>query len=180
MPRPFPPAPILPPPVPVLFPIGEREKADLARVLRLDGLPPELCDAISHAVGCYQATKDGSKDTTVANTLAGLGELTKPGRAYKKAVQRLADERSGVGYTTHEMLQQLATAVLKDEPGPREALAQAAVKRMEELRAHKRVAPPTESLRFLRHSTPDLQSVRLSRAARQPRWELASVSQVRH
>jgi hypothetical protein len=138
----------LPPPVPVLFPIGEREKADLARVLRLDGLPPELCDAISHAIGCYQATKDGSKDTTVANTLAGLGELTKPGRAYKKAVQRLADERSGVDYTTHEMLQQLATAVLKDEPGSREALAQAAAKRMEELRAHKRVAPPTESLRF--------------------------------
>jgi hypothetical protein len=138
----------LPPPVPEPFPIGDREKADLARVLKLDGLQPELCDAISHAIGCYQATKDGSNDTTVANTLAGLGELTKPGRAYRKAVQRLADERSGVDYTTHQMLQPLSKAVLQDEPGSREALAQAAAKRMEELRAHKRVAPPTESLRF--------------------------------
>lgn len=83
MPRPYPPTPILPPPVPAPFPIGDREKADLARVLKLDGLQPELCDAISHAIGCYQATKDGSNDTTVANTLAGLGELTKPGLAYE-------------------------------------------------------------------------------------------------
>jgi len=148
MPRPYPPAPILPPPVPVPFPIGDREKADLAGVLKLDGLQPELCDAISHAIGCYQATKDGSNDTTVANTLAGLGELTKPGRAYEKAVQPLADERSGVDYTTHEMLQPLANAVLKDEPGSREVLAQAAAERMEELRTHKRVVPPTESLRL--------------------------------
>jgi hypothetical protein len=132
----------------VPFPIGDREKADLARALKLDGLQPELCDAISHAIGCYQATKDGSQDTTVANTLAGLGELTKPGRTYEKAVQRLADERSGVDYTTHQVLQPLAKAVLKDEPGSREALARAAAKRMEELRTHKRVAPPTESLRF--------------------------------
>jgi len=124
MPRPYPPASILPPPAPVPFPIGDREKADLARVLTLDGLQPGLCDAISHAIGCYQATKGGSNDTTVANTLAGLGELTKPGRAYEKAVQRLADERSGVDYTTHQMLQQLAKAVLKDEPGSREALSQ--------------------------------------------------------
>jgi hypothetical protein len=148
MPRPYPPAPILPSPVPVPFLIGDREKADLARVLKLDGLQPELCDAIGHAIGCYQATRDGSNDTTVANTLAGLGELTKAGRAYPKAVQRLADERSGVDYTTHQMLQPLAKAVLQDEPGSQEALAQAAAKRMEELREHKRVAPPTESLRF--------------------------------
>jgi hypothetical protein len=138
----------LPPPTPKPFPIGDREKADIACVLGLDGLPTELCEAISHAIGCYQATKDGSKDTTVANTLAALGELTKSGRAYGKAVQRLADEHSGVDYTTHEILQPLATAVLKDDPGSREALAQAAEKRMGELRAHKRVAPPIESLRF--------------------------------
>jgi len=148
MPRPYPPAPIFPPSVPAPFLIGDREKAGLASVLGLDSLPPELCEALSHAIGCYQATKDGSKDTTVANTLTALGELTKPGRAYKKAVQRLADERSGVDYTTHEMLRPLATAALKDEPGSPEALAQAVSKRMEELRAHKRVAPPTESLRF--------------------------------
>ena len=144
MPRPYP----LPTPTPKPFPIGDREKADIARVLGLDGHPPELCRAISHAIGCYQATKDGSKDTTVANTLAALAELTKSGRAYGKAVQRLADEHSGVDYTTHQMLQSLAKAVLRGEPGSREALAQAAEKRMEELRAHKRVAPPIESLRF--------------------------------
>ncbi len=148
MPRPYPPVPVLPPPTPKPFPIGDREKADIARVLGLDCLQPELCNAISHAIGCYQATKDGSKDTTVANTLAALGELAKQGRAYMKAVQRLADQRSGVDYTTHEMLQPLAAAVLKDEPGSRGALAQAAAKRMGELQAHKRVAPPTESLRF--------------------------------
>lgn len=64
-------------------------------------------------------------------------------------MRRLADEHSGVDYTTHEMLQPLAKAVLEDEPGSREALAQAAANRMEELRAHKRVVPPTESLRLL-------------------------------
>lgn len=148
MPRPYPPAPTMPPPAPVPFPIGGREKADLARVLELNCLPPELCDAISYAIGCYQATKDGSKDTTIANTRAGLAELTKPGWAYNKAVRRLADERSGVDYTTHEMLRPLAEAVLKDEPGSREALGQAATRRTEALRAHKPVAPPTESLRF--------------------------------
>lgn len=148
MPRPYPPAPILSPSVPAPFPIGDREKADLARVLGLNGLPPEFCEAISHAIGCYQATKDGSKDTTVANTISALGELTKPGRANKKTVQRLADKHSGIDYTTHEMLQRLAMAVLKNEPDSQEALAQVATKRMEELRAHKRVAPPAESLRF--------------------------------
>jgi len=138
----------LPPPVPVPFPIGDREKADLARTLKLDGLKPELCDAVSHAIGCYQATKAGSTDTTVANVLAVLGELSKSRRAYDKAVKRLADDRSGVDYTTHEMLQPLAKAVLEGDPDSRDKLAQAAVKRAEELQAHKRVAPPTESLRF--------------------------------
>ncbi len=148
MPRPYPPAPISPPPVAKSFSIGDREKADLAHVLRLERLPSELCDAISQAIGCYRATEAGSEDTTVANVLAALAELSKSGRAYDKAVERLADNRSGVDYTTHEMLQPLAKGVLEDEPGSREALAQAAAKRAEELRTHKRVAPPTEALRF--------------------------------
>ena len=148
MPRPYPPALISPPPVAEPFPIGDREKADLAHVLRLERLPAELCDAISQAIGCYQATEAGWDDTTVANVLASLGELSKSGRAYDKAVKRLADDRSGVDYTTHEMLQPLAKAVLEDEPCSREVLAQAAAKRAEELRAHKRIAPPTEALRF--------------------------------
>jgi len=148
MPRPSPPPPISPVPVAEPFPIGDREKADLARVLRLKRLPAELCDAISQAIGCYQATEEGCGDTTVANVLASLGELSKSGPAYDKAVKRLADDRSGVDYTTHEMLQPLAKAVLEDETCSREMLARAAAKRAEELRAHKRIAPPTEALRF--------------------------------
>ena len=110
--------------------------------------PPELCDAISQAIGCYRATAAGSEGTTVANILAALSELSKSGHAYHKAVKRLADDRSGVDYTTHEILQPLAKAVLEGEPGSREKLAKVAAKRAEELRAHKRIAPPTETLRF--------------------------------
>jgi hypothetical protein len=148
MPRPYPPVPISPPPVAVPFAIGNQEKADLARVLKLDRLPFDLCDAISHAIGCYRATEAGSGDTTVANVRVALDDLSKSGRAYDKAVNRIADDRSGIDYTTHEMLQPLAKAVLQNEPGSRDALAQAAAKRAKELRAHKRVAPPTEPLRF--------------------------------
>jgi hypothetical protein len=148
MPRPYPPAPTSPPPVAEPFPIGNREKADLASVLGLECLPAELCDAISEAIGCYRATEAGSADTTVGNVLVALGELSKSGRAYDKAVKRLADDRIGIDYTTHERLQPLARAVLKCKPNSQEALAQAAADRAEELRAHKRVAPPTESLRF--------------------------------
>ncbi len=148
MPRPYAPTPISPLPAAEPFSIGDREKADLARALRLASLPPALCDAISQAIGCYRATGAGSGDTTVANVLVALDELAKSGRAYDRAVNRLADDRSGVDYTTHEMLQPLAKAVLRNKPGSRDALVQAAAKRAEELRTHKRVAPPTESLRF--------------------------------
>jgi hypothetical protein len=148
MPRPYAPTSILPPPVAEPFPIGDREKTDLSRVLKLKYLPPELCDAISQAIGCYRATEAGSEGTTVANVLAALDELSKSGRAYDKAVKRLADDHSGIDYITHEMLQPLAKAVLEGEPVSQEKLAKAAAKRAEELRAHKRIAPPTEALRF--------------------------------
>jgi hypothetical protein len=100
MQRPYAPAPISPPPMAEPSRIGDRETADLARVLKLKYLPRELCDAISQAIGCYRATEAGSGDTTVANVLAALGELSKSGRAYDKAVKRLADDRSGVDYTS--------------------------------------------------------------------------------
>jgi len=38
--------------------------------------------------------------------------------------------------------------VLRNEAGSRDSLVQVATKRAEELRTHKRIAPPTESLRF--------------------------------
>jgi hypothetical protein len=146
MPRPYPPPPVSRP-VPEPFPIGGREKAQLARVLKLSDLPPEFCDAIGYAIGCYRAAEAGSKDTTVANILAALDELSKSGRPYDKAVKRLADDCSAVDYTTHKRLQPLAKAVLKGEPGSQEALAQASRQRAEEVRAHKRVSPPVEVLR---------------------------------
>lgn len=77
MPRPYAPPPISPPPMAEPFLIGDREKADLARVLRLGYLPPDLCDAISQAMGCYRATEAGSEGTTVANVLAALGSRAK-------------------------------------------------------------------------------------------------------
>jgi hypothetical protein len=149
MSRPYPPAPISPPPVAEPFPIGDQEKADLAKVLGLERLSAELCDTISQAIGCYQATRAGSAETTIKNVLTALGEISKSGRVYDKAVKRLAADRSGVDYTTHEMLQPLAKAVLEGEPRSRETLAKATVRRAEELRAHhKRVVPRTESRRF--------------------------------
>ncbi|MGA2493724.1 MAG: hypothetical protein ABSF67_12325 [Roseiarcus sp.] len=147
MPRPYPPAPISPLPMAEPFPIGDRESTELAHVLKVPHLPPELCGMISHAIGCYRATEAGSKDTTIANTLAALDELSKSGRPYNKAVKRLADDRSALDYTTHERLQPLAKAVLKGEPGSQEALAQESHQRAKELRAHKRVSPPIEVLR---------------------------------
>ena len=148
MPRPYPPAPVSPLPATPAFPIGDREKVALARVLGLERLPTDICYSISLAIGCYRTTESGSDDTTVANVLVGLAELSKPGRAFDRAVKRLADGRSGVDYTTHEILQPLANAVLRCEPDSYEALAQAAAKRAEELRVHKRIDPPTEAFRF--------------------------------
>ncbi|MGA3003249.1 MAG: hypothetical protein ABSE20_16170 [Acetobacteraceae bacterium] len=147
MPRPYPPV-SLPAPVALPFAFGSREKGDLARVLRLDRLPSDLCEAICHAIGCYKATVTGSRDTTIANVLEALSELSKSGRTYDKAVKRLADQRSGIDYTTHELLQPLAKAVLENGPGSREILAQAAARRATELRTHQRAVPSAESLRL--------------------------------
>ena len=58
-----------------------------------------------------------------------------------------ANDRSGVDDITLDRLQPLAKAVLRNQPGASEALAQAARARAEELRKHKRVQPETEALR---------------------------------
>jgi hypothetical protein len=99
-------------------------------------------------IACYKATAEGSPDTTVGNTLAELGELKKQGRAYDRAVARLADDRSGVDYFTHGILQNLAKAVLAGEPNTREKLATAADARALELREHLRVQTDKEPLRL--------------------------------
>jgi hypothetical protein len=130
------------------FIIGEAEKRDLAHVLGLQRLPPNVERAIADAIAAYKATAAGSADTTIANTLAALTEIDKKGRRYRRAVERLADDRSGIDYTTHAALQPLAKAVLANCPMAHEALARAVNARAEELRKHKRVDPQKESLRF--------------------------------
>ena len=147
MPRPYPP-PSLHVRTAQPFTIGEAEKRDIAHALGLERLPPSVAYAIADAIAAYKATAAGSADTTVANTLAALREIEKKGRRYKKGVERLADDRSGVDYTTHAAVQPLAKAVLANCPMAREALARAAGSRAGELRKHKRVDPRKESLRF--------------------------------
>jgi hypothetical protein len=147
LPRRYPP-PLLPAPIPAPFELGEAQKRDLARALGLAIIPPQLCDAIEVAIANYKAEAAGSSDTTIGNTLAELAELKKKGRQYDKVVARLADDRSGIDYVTHDTLQPLAKAVLANAPNAQEALAQAAQGRMKELRLHKRILPRAEALRF--------------------------------
>jgi hypothetical protein len=147
MPRPNPPPPV---PIPTVLPfsLDDYQQRDLARVLGSERLPPLVCDAITAVIANYKATEAGSPDTTVGNTLAALTELTRKGRAFEKAVARLADDCSAVDDVTHKALQPLARATLAGQPGAKAALAQAARARAEELRAHSRVNPRTESLRL--------------------------------
>jgi hypothetical protein len=146
MPRPYAPPPILDPSVQP-FTIGEAEKRAIARALKLERLPSEIDGAIAAAIANYKATATGSRDTTVGNTLVALRELEKTGHSYKKAVARLADDRSGIDYVSHSALQHLAKVVLESQPGAKEALASAAHERIKELEQHMRVEPATESLR---------------------------------
>jgi len=147
MPRPYPPPPVTPVQV-LAFSIDAVGKHDLARELGLEEIPAEVCDAISHAIGCYLATCNGSRDTTVGNVVAALDEIQKEGRNYRRAVRRLIGDSDGVDYMTHERLGPLAAAVLEDTPGAREALRHASADRAEELRSHPRVETATEALRF--------------------------------
>jgi hypothetical protein len=147
MPRPNPPPPSSKPTV-LAFSLDDQQQRDIAKVLGLQTLPTLVAGALAEAIACYKATEEGSADTTVANTLAELGELKKVGRAYDRAVRRLADERSGVDYTTHDVLRPLAMAVLARQPGARESLSQAADLMAAELRQHPRVHTSKEPLRF--------------------------------
>jgi hypothetical protein len=129
------------------FSLDDQQQRHLAKLLGLMTLPVIAAGAIAAAIACYKATEAGSPDTTVGNILAELGELKKVGRAYDGAVRRLANERSGVDYTTHRILQPLATAVLAGQLGARETLSQAAELRAAELRQHPRVQTSKEPLR---------------------------------
>lgn len=147
MPRSYPP-PAVPARTARPFTIGKAGKRDIAHILGLERLPPNVEHATADAIAAYKATAAGSADTTVANTLAALSEIGKKGHRYRRAVEHLADDRSAVDYTTHAAVQPLAKAVLANCSGAREALGRAAGARAGELRKHKRVDPRNESLRF--------------------------------
>jgi hypothetical protein len=147
MPRPNPPPPAAKPTV-LRFLLDDHQQRDLAKVLGLKKLSPLVSGAITDAIACLKASEAGTPDTTVGNTLAGLAELKKTGRAYDRAVRRLADDRSGVDYTTHSIVQPLARGVLVGEQGAREKLSQAADLRAAELREHPRIQTAKEPLRL--------------------------------
>jgi hypothetical protein len=120
----------------------------VARTLGFTELSSYLAGAIAHAIACFKATHGGSRDTTTGTTLAALEELSRPGRSYDAAVERFADDRYGVDYTTHGRLQPLARAVMAGDWQAREVLETTARERAVELRNHPRIAPDTEALRF--------------------------------
>jgi hypothetical protein len=147
MSRPNPPPPL---PIPTVLPfnLDDHQERDLAKVLGLRKLSPLVSGAIAVAIANYKATEAGSRDTTIKNILAALAELTWKGRTYEKAVAAFADDHSAVDDITLKTLQPLARATLAGQSDAQAALARAAHARAEELRAHKRVNPRTESLRL--------------------------------
>jgi hypothetical protein len=147
MPRPNPPPPITRPAIHA-FHLSDADKRDLARIVARESLPPEAAEAIAAAISAYKATEAGAADTTIGNTVAALTELTRPtGRGYKRAVQRVSEDSSGVDDTTLAILQPLAKAVLADKPEATKLLCRAARARAAELQNHERVLPRAESLR---------------------------------
>ena len=121
MTRPYPP-PLLAVPDVGPFDFGPSDQRSVVRVLGLKALSAELTDAIAHSIGCFRATRNGSRDTTVGAILAALAELSRAGPAHDQAVARFVDDRCGVDYTTHTRLQPLALAVMAgDKAGARSA-----------------------------------------------------------
>jgi hypothetical protein len=148
MPRPSLPRLLPHPKVADSFHLDASAKRDIANIVGLKELSERTVESIDLAVNCYRATIRGSKDTTVANTRFALRQLKKRGRAREDALNLFADDRAAVDYTTHNIMQPLAKAVLDGRPGSNDALAQAARNRITELVDHPRVATSTESLRL--------------------------------
>ena len=129
------------------FHLDASAKRDIANIVGLKELPESTVESIDRAVNCYQATIRGSEDATVGNTLYALRQLEKHGLAREDALNLFADDRAAVDYSTHDIMQPLARAVLEGRPGSNEDLAQAAGSRAAELADHPRVATSTEPLR---------------------------------
>jgi len=144
MPRAYPPPLQCVPPIEPVA-LGPVEQHQLAQVLGLQVLPSEVADCVGHLLGAYVATRDGARDTTRAATLSALDHIARGSLA---EIGRVADDRAGVDYTTHALLQDLATAALASDTGAEERLRAAARQRRTDLEGHVRVDPPTEMLRF--------------------------------
>jgi hypothetical protein len=148
MPRPYLPRLGSRPKVADSFHLDPAAKRSIAETLGLKDLPESTVESIDRAVNCYRATKSGSASTTVANTLLALRQLEKHGRAREESLALFANDRGAVDYTTHEIIQPLAKAVLEGRPGSNEVLAQGARNRAEELAVHPRVATSIEPMRL--------------------------------
>src|SRR5260370_14460317 len=146
MPRRYPPTPVLQPPLEP-FVMDSIHHRILAQTLGLTHLPGSMIEGINDVIGRYKAIQYGNRDTTVGNTLAALKGLYRPGgRAYKKAVERLANDRSGVDDTTLDPLQPLAQEVIDNDPQTPKALAATAETRTLEIQGLP-IEPKTEYVR---------------------------------
>jgi len=130
------------------FRLDASAKRDIAQTLGLKSLPKHTAGAIERAVNCYNATKSGSASTTVANTLLVLRKLEQCGLDREEALALLENDRAGVDYTTHNVLQPLLRAVRDQRIGANDALVQVARKRAAELAVHPRVTTSTEPMRL--------------------------------
>jgi hypothetical protein len=148
MPRPYLPRLASPPKVTESFRLYRTASRSIAQTIDLQELPPRTAKLITRAVNCYRATKSGSASTTVANTLLALRQLEKRGRAREESLALFASDRAAVDYTTHNIIQPLAKAVLDGLPGSNDALAEAAQNRAAELVLHRRITTSTEPMRL--------------------------------
>lgn len=135
-------------PKPIPFKLRRGEKRSIARTIGANQLPPDVSELIEWNVTCYRATKEGSTSCTVANTRFTLRQLQAKGRSRREALELLANDRGAVDYTTLNEVQNLAKAVLANEPGAEEVLLSVAHGREAELRQHPRIVTANEPMLF--------------------------------
>jgi hypothetical protein len=130
------------------FQLDKAANRSIAGLIDLRELDPLTVQYINSAVNCYHATRSGSASTTVANTRFAFRQLKKPSRAREESIKLLADDRAAVDYTTHDLLQPLAKAVLNRQVGADQALERKAQDLDTALASHPRVSTSAEPLRF--------------------------------
>jgi len=130
------------------FKLTRADRRNIARSIRVNQLPSTVIELIEWNVACYRAVKSGANTCTVANTLFALRQLEKKGRGRREALDLLANDRAAVDYTTLDAIQNLAKAVLAEQPRAGEKLRTAAQQRIAELPQHPRILPASEPLRF--------------------------------